>query len=92
MPKTRPAHPSWDEFAAQIGHRLAQARAAKGLSQERIAHAAGISAYTYQKFEKGESKPGAPLNPRLSTLLALCQVLDLELGELVGNDWPESRK
>ena len=32
---------------------------------------AGISAYTYQKFEKGESKPGTPMNPRLFTLIAL---------------------
>jgi len=28
------------------------------------AHAAGISTYTYQKFEKGESRPGTPMNPR----------------------------
>ena len=43
-------------------------RIAKGLSQESLAHAAGISTYTYQKFEKGESRPGTPMNPRLRTL------------------------
>ena len=54
-----------------------------GMSQEAVAHAAGISTFTYQKFEKGESKPGTPMNPRLRTLLALAGALEVEVGELV---------
>ena len=60
----------WWRYARALGLRLQRARLAKGMSQEAVAHAAGISTFTYQKFEKGESKPGTPMNPRLRTLLA----------------------
>jgi transcriptional regulator with XRE-family HTH domain len=53
------------------------------LSQERLAGAAGISAYTYRKLESGESNPGTPANPRLRTLVALAEVLEVELSELL---------
>ena len=71
-------------IARQLGLRLQRARIAKGLSQEALAHAAGISTYTYQKFEKGESRPGTPMNPRLRTLIALATALDMQVEELVG--------
>ena len=74
---------AWWEFARGLGVKLQQARLAKGMSQEAVAHAAGISTFTYQKFEKGESKPGTPMNPRLRTLLALAETLDVRVGELV---------
>ncbi len=70
--------------------RLQRAREKKGLSQERTAHLAGIAGYTYQKFEKGESRPGTPLNPRLSTLLALCEVLEIRLEDLLPAQAPVS--
>ena len=84
----RRGEPTWDEFGREIGLRLQRARESRGLSQERTAHLAGIAAYTYQKFEKGESRPGSPLNPRLSTLVALCQVLGLRLQDLVPEPAP----
>lgn len=68
--------------------RLQRARELRGLSQERTAHLAGIASYTYQKFEKGESRPGSPLNPRLSTLVALCRVLEVRLEDLVPDPAP----
>lgn len=68
--------------------RLQRAREKKGLSQERTAHLAGIAGYTYQKFEKGESRPGSPLNPRLATLVSLCRVLDIRLEDLVPDPAP----
>ena len=74
----------WWPIARQLGLRLQRARIAKGLSQEALAHAAGISTYTYQKFEKGESRPGTPMNPRLRTLIALATALDVRVEELVG--------
>ncbi|MFT4189413.1 MAG: helix-turn-helix transcriptional regulator [Aeromicrobium sp.] len=58
---------TWEGFARELGHNLLRTRTARGMSQERLAHEAGIAAYTYQKFEKGESRPGAPMNPRLSS-------------------------
>ena len=73
----------WWEFARGLGGKLQRARLAKGMSQEAVAHAAGISTFTYQKFEKGESKPGTPMNPRLRTLLALAETLEVRVGELV---------
>lgn len=80
---------SWDEYAREIGVNLQRERLARGLSQERLAHSAGISAYTYQKFEKGESKPGTPMNPRLLTLLALCQAMSLKITDLLPDNPPD---
>jgi transcriptional regulator with XRE-family HTH domain len=80
--------PTWEEFAREIGVRLQRAREQRGFSQERTAHLAGIASYTYQKFEKGESRPGSPLNPRLSTLLALCRVLEVRLEDLIPDPAP----
>jgi transcriptional regulator with XRE-family HTH domain len=88
MAKQRRGDPTWDEFGREIGVRLQRARELRGLSQERTAHLAGIASYTYQKFEKGESRPGSPLNPRLSTLLALCRVLEMRLEDLVPDPAP----
>lgn len=85
----RQGPPTWEEFGKEIGVRLQRARERQGLSQERTAHLAGIASYTYQKFEKGESRPGSPLNPRLSTLLALCHVLEVRLEDLVPDEAPE---
>ncbi len=71
-----------------MGVSLQRLRLERGLSQERVAHMAGISAYTYQKFEKGESKPGTPMNPRLFTLMSLAEVLGVTLQDLVPENWP----
>ncbi len=83
-----PHRPTRAEFAAAIGVNLHRFRIARGLSQEHLAHLAGISAYTYQKFEKGESKPGTPMNPRLFTLLGLADALGVTLGDLIPEVWP----
>lgn len=45
--------------------------------------------YTYQKLEKGESKPGAPANPTVKTLLAISQVLGVELTSLLPDGVPD---
>jgi transcriptional regulator with XRE-family HTH domain len=82
--------PTWEQFGREIGVRLQRARERRGLSQERTAHLAGIAAYTYQKLEKGESRPGSPLNPRLSTLLSLCEVLEISVVDLVPENTPAS--
>lgn len=74
---------AWEIYARELGVNLHRARDNSGLSQERVAHAAGISTFTYRKLEKGESNPGTSANPRLRTLIALSEVLDLELHELL---------
>lgn len=53
------------------------------MSQEQVAYNAGISVYTYQKYEKGESKPGTPMNPQLFTLLSICDVFDIDISDLL---------
>ncbi len=77
------------EYARELGVTLQRLRLEKKLSQEKLAHMAGISAYTYQKFEKGESRPGAPMNPRLFTLIALAQVLDTSIENLLPAQTPD---
>lgn len=70
-------------FSRELANKLRVLRDKKGISQESVAHQAGISTYTYQKFEKGESKPGTPMNPRLFTLLALADVFDIDIRDLL---------
>ncbi|MDR1151344.1 MAG: helix-turn-helix domain-containing protein [Bifidobacteriaceae bacterium] len=73
-------------LAREIGLRLQRRRSALGFSQEQVAHMAGLATFTYQKFEKGESRPGSPMNPTLFTLYALADVLQVDIGELVERD------
>lgn len=80
---------AWETYARELGHNLNKLRNERGLSQEGLAHAAGISAFTYQKFEKGESRPGTPMNPRLITLVSLSQVLGVSVQQLLPPGVPD---
>lgn len=73
----------WTDFARELGVRMLRARAEKQMSQEQVAHAAGLATFTYRKLEKGESNPGTAANPRLRTLVALAEVLDVPLSHLL---------
>lgn len=75
-----------ERFSANLADKLRNLREERKMSQESVAHQAGLSTYTYQKFEKGESKPGTPMNPRLFTLLALARVFDMDVRELLTFD------
>lgn len=79
---------AWGGYVREVGLALQRARLDAGLSQERVAHAAGISSYTYRKLEHGESNPGTPANPRLRTLAALADVLDMDVRELMQRQPP----
>lgn len=79
---------AWELYARELGVNLLRARKDRGISQERAAHAAGISTFTYRKLEKGESNPGTPANPRLRTLVALAEVLEVELLGLLPKQLP----
>lgn len=74
---------SWANFSREIGSTIQRLRVARGLSQERVAYQAGLSRYTFQKLEKGESRPGSPANPTIQTLLAISQVLEVQLDDLL---------
>lgn len=79
-------YPDMNSYSVLLADRLRNLRNSLNLSQEAVAHAAGISVYTYQKFEKGESSPGTPMNPRLHTLLALAEVFHLSVSDLLDLD------
>lgn len=79
----------WERYVRELGVRLQQLRVERGLTQERLAVAAGITAFTYRKLEKGESNPGTPANPRLRTLAALADILDVDIVELLPGRRPQ---
>ena len=72
-------------LAQALGRRLSNLREARGLTQEVVAEAAGMSRNHYQLLESGLSNRRTkwPANPRLSTLVALSDVLGVSVPELV---------
>jgi transcriptional regulator with XRE-family HTH domain len=72
-------------LAQALGRRLCDLREARGLTQEVVAEASGMSRNHYQLLERGFSnrKTKRPANPRLSTLVALSDVLGVSVPELI---------
>lgn len=60
-----------------ISYNLRRFRASKGLTQQQLAAAAGISRPAYRKIETGQSEP------RVSTLQNIAHALDIKLQDLV---------
>ncbi len=76
--------PAWAGFATALGMNLRRGRNIRNLTQEEVAELAGISLYSYQQYERGATtRGGGPTNPRLATILAICQALDLEISEVL---------
>ncbi|BCI82285.1 hypothetical protein MTY66_39100 [Mycolicibacterium sp. TY66] len=73
------------KLAGALGRRLAGLREERGLTQEALAEASGISRNHYQLLESGinNRKTKRPANPRLSTLVALSDALGMSAAELV---------
>jgi transcriptional regulator with XRE-family HTH domain len=82
---------AWGEYAQRLATELRRHRHRSGLSQEDVAYRAGMTRYTYQKYEKGESRPGMPANPTMRAMLALSQVLDVPLYSLLPGSAPDLR-
>lgn len=59
-----------EQILTEMGHRLAQMRLDQNLTQAELAHQAGVSKRTVERFEAGESL-------QLSNLIRLCRVLNL---------------
>lgn len=91
MEREKDKLPDFGDYSQRLSYRLRDLRRERGLSQEAVAHRAGIALYTYQKFEKGESKPGTPMNPTYHTLLSLAWVFDLPVTELLDLDGTTAR-
>ncbi|MFV8308801.1 helix-turn-helix domain-containing protein [Mycobacteroides chelonae] len=81
-----PAH-----LAKRLGLLLMAARQERGLTQEQVVEEAGISRNHLQLLESGLSnRSGAPANPRLSTLVALADVLGTDVPSLLSEVFSES--
>lgn len=89
MPTQNSTPSVWVVYARELGHNIQRERARAGYTQDRVAYEAGLSRYTYQKLEKGESRPGTPANPTIKTLLAVAQVLGVELMDLLPAEAPD---
>ena len=89
--RTRPEDAAWSDYAGQLATNLQRLRHERGLSQEDVAYRSGLTRYTYQKYEKGESKPGAPANPTIRTLLAMSQALGVSLMDILPAKIPDLR-
>ena len=74
---------AWDDYVRSLGLALQRQRLKIGLTQEELAHSAGITRSHYQQLEKGASRPGAPANPSLMTLVTLSSALGIELSVLL---------
>ena len=60
-----------------IGKKIKDARTKKGLSQEELAESAKVNLRTIQRIENSENEP------RMNTLNLICQVLEINDGELL---------
>lgn len=63
-----------------LGSSLVFWRKARRMRQEDLAEASGVSPSTVKWIERGQRKRG----PRIDTLEALCDALDVSLEELIG--------
>lgn len=70
--------PEGNLVAAKFGERLKACRMPTGLSQEELAHRAGIHRTEVSLLERGRREP------RLGTVVKLAAVLGVTLGELLG--------
>lgn len=62
--------------SATLGADIRRAREARGMSASALADRASVNRLTLRELETGTG------NPRLSTLLAICHVLELDLNVL----------
>jgi DNA-binding XRE family transcriptional regulator len=74
---------TWEDYARRLGVELQQKRLASGLSQEDLAHRAGVTRNYYQQLERGHLPNRNPTNPSLKVILRLARELGTELDELL---------
>ncbi|MCX2746264.1 helix-turn-helix transcriptional regulator [Arthrobacter sp. MI7-26] len=74
---------AWAAYVVEVGLRLNRFRHAAGLSQETLANRVGITRNHYQLLEKGKSTPTKVANPQLRVMVALAEVLGVDLTELL---------
>jgi transcriptional regulator with XRE-family HTH domain len=79
MPARRTPRPDWVlARQAALGHRIADLRQQAGLSQEELAHLAGMERRSIQRYESGRR------DPRYSDLLLIAHALRVHVTDLLG--------
>lgn len=86
----------WREIAIALGQRIRTFREVHGLTQEQLAHRAGLSRNQVQNIESARNNSGGLGNPKLSTLVALARIFQVPVGHLlpdrindgVNGPWP----
>jgi transcriptional regulator with XRE-family HTH domain len=81
MPAAAPT--TWEDYARRLGESLQAERRSAGLTQENLAHSAGMTRTHYQQIERGLWKPGAPANPTVKVVARLAQELGVAVGDLL---------
>lgn len=69
---------TWDAYAREMGLLIQKARLDAGLTQEDLAHRAGMTRTHFQQIERGWWKRDQPSNPSIKVLVRLAQVLQLK--------------
>jgi transcriptional regulator with XRE-family HTH domain len=64
--------------------KLAHARMSRGVTQDELARAVGISVPTYRRLERGEVR-----NPKLGQLVNCAIALGVELDTVIEDEWRE---
>jgi transcriptional regulator with XRE-family HTH domain len=72
--------PDWPLYRNAVGQRLRAARLGANLTQEALAHRAGVSRNLLQRVERGD-----PEAPRLGSLWRLARAVDMPTGELLAD-------
>jgi len=70
---------AFEDLSHEVGHSIRSIRESLRLSQEDVAHDAGLSVRHYYQIETGAS------NPTLRTLHRIAQVFGVPVNELLGD-------
>jgi transcriptional regulator with XRE-family HTH domain len=73
---------TWEAYAKELGVELQRRRIERGITQEDLAHKAGLTRTHYQQIERGSWKKDTPSNPSTKIMARLAQALDLEIGDI----------
>lgn len=73
----------WARYAQALGLSLQRARHERKLTQEVLAHRAGLTKTHYQQMEWGRWGRGKPANPSIKVLVALARELEVEVAALL---------
>ncbi|MDP9459356.1 MAG: helix-turn-helix domain-containing protein [Actinomycetota bacterium] len=75
----------WDAYRRAVGARLREARLRANLTQEALAHRAGVSRELVQRTERAD-----PHAPRLAALWRMARVVRLPAGRLLDEPEPDA--